>query len=60
MAEAPAPADDGAIRRASTTIAAGTLVSRLLGFLNASVLIWTIGSQNPGANAFGLANTLPA
>ena len=61
MAEAPAPADDGgAIRKASTTIAAGTLVSRLLGFLNATVLIWTIGSQNPGANAFGLANTLPS
>ena len=60
MPEAAAPADDGAIRKASTAIAAGTLVSRLLGFVNATVLIWTIGSQNPGANAFGLANTLPS
>ncbi len=60
MTEAPAPADDGAIRKASTTIASGTLVSRLLGFVNATVLVWTIGSQNPGANAFALANTLPS
>lgn len=55
-----APADDGAIRKASTAIASGTLVSRLLGFVNISVLVWTIGSQNPGANAFALANTLPS
>lgn len=55
-----APADDGAIRKASTAIASGTLVSRLLGFVNITVLVWTIGSQNPGANAFALANTLPS
>jgi putative peptidoglycan lipid II flippase len=59
VSEAPA-VDDGGIRRASTAIASGTLVSRLLGFVNVSVLVWTIGSQNPGANAFALANTLPS
>lgn len=52
--------DDGAIRRASTTIAAGTLVSRVLGFVNIAVLAWVLGQQNPGVNAFALANTIPS
>ncbi|TXK18929.1 murein biosynthesis integral membrane protein MurJ [Homoserinibacter sp. GY 40078] len=52
--------DDGSIRRASTTIAAGTIVSRALGFLNVAVLAWVLGQQNPGVNAFALANTLPS
>ncbi|QEO09034.1 murein biosynthesis integral membrane protein MurJ [Protaetiibacter larvae] len=56
MAEPGAGPD---IRRASARIASGTLVSRALGFVNAALLVWTIGAQNPGANAFGLANTLP-
>jgi putative peptidoglycan lipid II flippase len=45
--------------RASAALAAGTLVSRILGFLSAAVLAWAIGPQNPGANAFALANQLP-
>jgi putative peptidoglycan lipid II flippase len=45
--------------RASAALAAGTLVSRVLGFVSAAVLAWAIGPQNPGANAFALANQLP-
>jgi putative peptidoglycan lipid II flippase len=47
------------IGRASAALAAGTLVSRVLGFVSAAVLAWAIGPQNPGANAFALANQLP-
>ncbi len=57
MAE-PATADDR-IGRASALIASGTLVSRVLGFVNITLLAWVIGLQNPGANAFSLANNLP-
>ncbi|HWM34896.1 MAG TPA: murein biosynthesis integral membrane protein MurJ [Pseudolysinimonas sp.] len=47
------------IGRASAVLAAGTLVSRVLGFASAGVLAWAIGAQNPGANAFTVANQLP-
>lgn len=57
MADTPAPR--GGIGRASAVIASGTLVSRALGFVNATVLVWVIGVQNPAANAFSVANTLP-
>jgi putative peptidoglycan lipid II flippase len=56
MAEQRATASIG---RASAALAAGTLVSRVLGFVSAAVLAWAIGPQNPGANAFALANQLP-
>lgn len=56
----PGVTGDGDIRRASATIAAGTLVSRALGFANIAVLAWVLGQQNPGANAFALANTIPS
>ncbi|HWH26511.1 MAG TPA: murein biosynthesis integral membrane protein MurJ [Pseudolysinimonas sp.] len=49
----------GGMRRASAVLAAGTMVSRILGFASAAVLAWTIGNQNAGANAFALANQLP-
>lgn len=57
MADTSAPRSG--IGRASAVIASGTLVSRALGFVNATVLVWVIGAQNPAANAFSLANTLP-
>ena len=57
MAEAADAGDR--IGRASALIASGTLVSRVLGFVNITVLVWVIGAQNPGANAFSLANNLP-
>ncbi|MGN6271903.1 MAG: murein biosynthesis integral membrane protein MurJ [Protaetiibacter sp.] len=56
---ADAAATRGGIGRASAVIASGTLVSRALGFVNAAVLVWAIGVQNPAANAFSVANTLP-
>lgn len=52
--------DDGGIRRASTTIAAGTLASRVLGFVNLALLAWVLGQQNQGVNAWSIANTIPA
>lgn len=55
----PSAAEAGRLGRASATLAAGTLVSRVLGFGSAAVLAWAIGPQNPGANAFALANQLP-
>ncbi len=55
----PAPEATSSLGRASAALAAGTLVSRILGFASAAVLAWAIGPQNPGANAFALANQLP-
>jgi len=55
---ADAPSADG-IGRSSALIASGTLVSRALGFVNVTALVWVLGAQNPGANAFSLANNLP-
>jgi len=48
-----------AVRRASAALASGTIVSRLLGFANASVLAVVIGNRFAGPNAFALANQLP-
>lgn len=53
MAESPSVGRSGAI------VASGTLVSRLLGFVNALILYNTIGAQGRSADAFTLANQLP-
>jgi len=45
--------------RASALLASGTIVSRILGFVSAFALTAAIGVNNPGANAFAVANTLP-
>jgi len=45
--------------RSGVIVASGTLVSRLLGFVNALLLYNTIGAVGQGADAFVLANTLP-
>lgn len=46
--------------RASATIAAGTMISRVTGLLRTVVLVGVIGSVGSGAaDAFGLANQLP-
>jgi putative peptidoglycan lipid II flippase len=42
----------------SAVMAAGTLVSRILGFARASVLAWAIGTLAVG-DAFSVANTVP-
>lgn len=45
--------------RSSVLLASGTIVSRVLGFVSVAVLTWAIGLNNPSANAFSIANTLP-
>jgi putative peptidoglycan lipid II flippase len=49
----------GTVHRASAALASGTIVSRLLGFANVSVLAYVVGVQGSGPNAFALANQLP-
>ncbi|PWJ55773.1 putative peptidoglycan lipid II flippase [Quadrisphaera granulorum] len=49
-----------ALGRASAVMAAGTAVSRVLGFVRAAVLALVIGGVlTAGGNAFTLANTIP-
>lgn len=47
------------IGRASVMIGAGTIVSRLTGFLRAVVLVAAVGATSAGGNAFAIANQLP-
>ena len=49
------------LARSSAVMAAGTLVSRLLGFASRYLLTLVLGASaaNVGANAFAVANTLP-
>jgi len=47
------------IGRAGIVVASGTLVSRVLGFVNALLLYNTIGAVGQSADAFALANQLP-
>lgn len=49
----------GGVGRASLVLAAGTIVSRLLGFVSAVMLTTTILATGAGANTFALANQLP-
>lgn len=57
-ATAAAIPSGGSVGRASALLASGTIVSRLLGFVNVAVLAWAIGTKG-GADAFTLANQLP-
>lgn len=47
------------VGRASAVLAAGTIVSRVLGFVNMFVLAFAIGSFGSAANTFAAANQLP-
>jgi putative peptidoglycan lipid II flippase len=47
------------IGRASALLGAGTIVSRLTGFLRTIVLVAAIGSTTAAGNAFTIANQLP-
>src|SRR5690606_37144352 len=47
------------IGRASALIGAGTVVSRLTGFLRAIVLVSAVGATTGAGNAFAIANQLP-
>ncbi|MFF2388589.1 murein biosynthesis integral membrane protein MurJ [Agromyces sp. NPDC058104] len=51
---------DDRIGRASLFLASGTIVSRVLGFVKAAVLVSAIGlTKSPSADAFAVANQLP-
>lgn len=59
-ASAPAPPRSSSLLRSSALMASGTLVSRILGFIRASMLIAALGSLAGGVMAsFQTANTLP-
>ena len=47
------------VGRASVVLGAGTLVSRILGFVSAFVLSQALGVTGAGSDAFALANQLP-
>jgi len=53
------PPASRSLGRSGLVVASGTLVSRMLGFVNALLLYNTIGAVGQGADAFVLANTLP-
>lgn len=56
----PLPSGTAGLGRASAILAAGTVVSRILGFARGAVLAAAIGqTASASANAFGLANQLP-
>ena len=47
------------LARSSAVMAGGTVASRALGFVRASMLAWVIGATGLAADAFDVANTLP-
>lgn len=53
------PDSVSSIGRASAVLAAGTLVSRVLGFVSAFVLSVAVGTIGAGIDSFRLANQLP-
>lgn len=61
MTDRPSDEVDGAsaIGRASAALASGTVVSRILGFVNAAVLAAAIGYIGGAADAFTLATQIP-
>jgi len=61
MTDRPSDEVDGAsaIGRASAALASGTIVSRILGFVNAAVLTGAIGYIGGVADAFTLATQIP-
>ncbi|MEQ1735099.1 MAG: murein biosynthesis integral membrane protein MurJ [Rhodoglobus sp.] len=61
MTDSPRDEVDGAsaIGRASAALASGTIVSRILGFVNAAVLAGAIGYIGGAADAFTLSTQIP-
>lgn len=53
-----APEGGGSVGRSSAVMAAGTIVSRLTGFVRDIVLIWAIGTA-VFADTYNVANTIP-
>lgn len=58
-AEATTGTKSGSILRSSAIMAAGTLVSRLLGLLRTVMLVALLGAETATGNAWNTANTLP-
>ncbi len=58
MTESSSPGSDRSLARSSAVMAAGTVVSRLLGFLRAAILAGVVGIGVAG-DTFDVANTLP-
>jgi putative peptidoglycan lipid II flippase len=59
LAEDPSAPREGGVGRASVILASGTIVSRILGFLSAALLVNTIGLLGAATNTFTIANQLP-
>jgi putative peptidoglycan lipid II flippase len=53
-----APARRGSVLGSSAMMAAGTLASRLTGFLRTALLVWALGT-GPLGDVFNTANTIP-
>ncbi len=53
------PVGDGGLLRSSAVMAAGTAVSRVLGFGRTIVLIAALGATTTAANTFDVANKIP-
>lgn len=53
------PVREQSVGRASALMAAGTMVSRVLGLVRNAMLIWCVGSVTMASSAFQTANNLP-
>ncbi len=58
MAESGTRTEVGSVLRSSAVMAAGTLVSRVLGMVRSAVLLWAIAALASG-DAFSVANKIP-
>ncbi|WP_454228681.1 murein biosynthesis integral membrane protein MurJ [Propioniciclava flava] len=59
MADPAAPSASRRLLNATAVMASGTMVSRVLGFLRAGLLVIALGSASPQADAFSLATLVP-
>jgi putative peptidoglycan lipid II flippase len=59
LAEEPTAPRGSGVGRSSAILASGTIVSRILGFVSAAVLVNTIGLTGAATNTFAIANQLP-
>ncbi|HEY5554746.1 MAG TPA: lipid II flippase MurJ [Cellulomonas sp.] len=56
---APSPGPTASLGRSTALMASGTAVSRVLGVLRGTMLVWAISLNGNAANAFAAANKLP-
>ena len=57
--EAGQPIPEGGLLRSSAVMAAGTLISRLVGFVRTAMVVAAVGSVGLHADIFNYANTVP-